>query len=155
MVWRKAGRTTFRLSIPSRLSVWRRLMRCSRVPGLEDSLFQSDGTMTSAVRCDANNANARRLALGCWLRVWVSCHRMDAGRALCSCRRYRAKGRSHCDGQANAMALGAPKLELVEGTAPEALTGLQAPDAIYWRGQHRHLCSRFDALLWGGWLRMR
>ena len=32
---------------------------------------------------------------------------------------------------ANALALGAPKLELIDGTVPEALDGLAAPDAIF------------------------
>ena len=32
---------------------------------------------------------------------------------------------------ANAMALGVPKLEIREGVAPEALEGLEAPDAIF------------------------
>jgi precorrin-6Y C5,15-methyltransferase (decarboxylating) len=32
---------------------------------------------------------------------------------------------------ANALALGAPKLELLEGTAPDCLDGLAAPDAIF------------------------
>ena len=32
---------------------------------------------------------------------------------------------------ANAMALGTPKLSLVEGQAPQALDGLEAPDAIF------------------------
>ena len=32
---------------------------------------------------------------------------------------------------ANALALGAPKLELVDGTVPAALDGLPAPDAIF------------------------
>jgi len=32
---------------------------------------------------------------------------------------------------ANALALGAPKLELIEGRVPEALTGLPAPDAVF------------------------
>jgi precorrin-6Y C5,15-methyltransferase (decarboxylating) len=31
----------------------------------------------------------------------------------------------------NALALGAPKLELVDGTVPYALTGLDAPDAVF------------------------
>ena len=31
----------------------------------------------------------------------------------------------------NAMALGAPKLKLVEGEAPAALAGLPAPDAVF------------------------
>ena len=31
----------------------------------------------------------------------------------------------------NASALGAPRLELVDGTAPQALDGLEAPDAIF------------------------
>ncbi len=33
--------------------------------------------------------------------------------------------------RANALALGVPKLELIEGTAPEALTGLPRPDAVF------------------------
>ena len=32
---------------------------------------------------------------------------------------------------ANALALGAPKLELIEGLVPDALAGLAAPDAIF------------------------
>ena len=31
----------------------------------------------------------------------------------------------------NAVKLGAPKLQLVDGTAPEALAGLPAPDAVF------------------------
>jgi precorrin-6Y C5,15-methyltransferase (decarboxylating) len=32
---------------------------------------------------------------------------------------------------ANALALGAPKLELIDGKVPEALSGLAAPDAVF------------------------
>ena len=32
---------------------------------------------------------------------------------------------------ANALALGAPRLELIDGTVPGALAGLEAPDAVF------------------------
>lgn len=106
-----------------------------RVPGLEDSLFQSDGTMTKR---EVRAATLAKLMPMRGALLWdVGCGSGSVAIEWMRAARYaRAVGiEPRADriamAGANAMALGAPKLELVEGTAPDALSGLQAPDAIF------------------------
>ncbi|PYE84677.1 precorrin-6y C5,15-methyltransferase (decarboxylating) subunit CbiE [Pseudoroseicyclus aestuarii] len=106
-----------------------------RVPGLEDSLFQSDGTMTKR---EVRAATLAKLMPMRGALLWdigsgsgsVSIEWMRAARyARAIGIEPRADRRATA--AANALALGTPRLELVEGEAPEALDALPAPDAIF------------------------
>lgn len=106
-----------------------------RVPGLADDLFVHDGTMTK------QEVRAVTLAK---LMPMRGAHLWDIG---CGCgsvavewmraaRYARATGiEPRADRRAmaaeNALALGAPKLNIIAGQAPEALQGLAAPDAVF------------------------
>ena len=104
-------------------------------PGLPDDAYQHDGQLTKR---DVRAITLARLApqpgellwdvgAGCgsigieWMRAHSSCRALaieaDAGR------------QAHI--QHNRDALGVPALQLVAGRAPEALSGLAAPDAIF------------------------
>ena len=106
-----------------------------RVPGLADELFEHDGTMTKrevraitvAKLMPMRGALLWDIGAGCgsvaveWMR---SAHYARAiGIEPRADRRALAA--------ANALALGVPKLELVDGQAPAALAGLPAPDAVF------------------------
>ncbi|MEM7472469.1 MAG: precorrin-6y C5,15-methyltransferase (decarboxylating) subunit CbiE [Pseudomonadota bacterium] len=106
-----------------------------RVPGLSDDLFKSDGTMTKQ---EVRAATVAKLMPMRGALLWdigagsgsVAIEWMRAARYA------RAIGiEPRADRRAmaaeNALALGAPKLELVEGEVPAALQGLDAPDAIF------------------------
>ncbi|SEV95082.1 precorrin-6Y C5,15-methyltransferase (decarboxylating) [Aliiroseovarius sediminilitoris] len=106
-----------------------------RVPGLADKLFQSDGTMTKqevraitlAKLMPMRGALLWDIGTGCgsiaieWMR--------GARYARAIGIEPRADRRAMA--AANALALGVPKLDLVEGEVPAALDGLEAPDAIF------------------------
>lgn len=106
-----------------------------RIPGLDDALFQSDGTMTKqevravtvAKLMPMRGALLWDIGCGCgsvaieWMRA------AHYARAIGI--EPRADRRTMA--AANALALGAPKLELIEGTAPNCLADLPAPDAIF------------------------
>ncbi|MEM5469035.1 precorrin-6y C5,15-methyltransferase (decarboxylating) subunit CbiE [Celeribacter marinus] len=103
--------------------------------GLPDSAFASDGTMTKQeVRAVtlAKLAPARGALLwdiGCgsgsvaieWMRA-----ARDARAIGVECRADRRAFAAE-----NAVTLGAPALNLIDGTAPEALANLPAPDAVF------------------------
>ncbi len=106
-----------------------------RVPGLADDLFQSDGTMTKR---EVRAVTLAKLMPMRGALLWdigagsgsVAIEWMRAARYA------RAIGiEPRADRRAmaaeNALALGAPKLELIEGEVPAALEGLAAPDAIF------------------------
>jgi len=106
-----------------------------RVPGLADDLFQHDGTMTKQ---EVRAATLAKLMPMRGALLWdvgcgsgsVAVEWMRAARhALAIGIEPRAERRVFA--AANASALGTPKLELVEGTAPEALVHLPAPDAVF------------------------
>lgn len=106
-----------------------------RVPGLADALFQSDGTMTKQ---EIRAATVAKLMPMRGALLWdIGCGCGSVAIEWMRAARYaraigiepRADRRAMAG--ANALALGTPKLELVEGSVPEALDGLAAPDAIF------------------------
>ncbi|MFA8442153.1 precorrin-6y C5,15-methyltransferase (decarboxylating) subunit CbiE [Yoonia sp.] len=106
-----------------------------RVPGLADALFQSDGTMTKQ---EVRAATVAKLMPMRGALLWdIGCGCGSVAIEWMRAARYaRAVGiEPRADRRAmaaaNALALGVPKLALVEGTVPEALDGLEAPDAIF------------------------
>ena len=106
-----------------------------RVPGLADSLFQSDGTMTKQ---EVRAATVAKLMPMRGALLWdIGCGCGSVAIEWMRAARYaRAVGiEPRADRRAmaaaNALALGVPKLELIEGSVPDALEGLDAPDAIF------------------------
>ena len=106
--------------------------------GLPDAAFEHDGTMTKS---EVRAVTLSRLMPGRGEMLWdvgagcgsVSVEWMRAGRDM------RAVGvEPRADRRAlaarNAQALGAPRLALVEGRAPDALAGLEPPDAVFLGG---------------------
>lgn len=106
-----------------------------RVPGLADDLFYHDGTMTKQ---EVRAATLAKLMPMRGALLWdVGC-----GCGSVAVEWMRAARYAHAIGveprddrrvfaAQNASALGAPKLELIDGSVPEALHGLKAPDAIF------------------------
>jgi precorrin-6Y C5,15-methyltransferase (decarboxylating) len=106
-----------------------------RVPGLSDELFHHDGTMTKQ---EVRAATLAKLMPMRGALLWdVGC-----GCGSVAVEWMRAARYAHAIGieprndrrvfaAQNAAALGAPKLELIDGSVPEALDGLKAPDAIF------------------------
>ncbi len=106
-----------------------------RVPGLADKLFQSDGTMTKqevraitlAKLMPMRGALLWDIGTGCgsvaveWMR----------GARYARAIGIEPKPERRALAAANALALGVPRLELVDGTVPAALHGLDAPDAVF------------------------
>ena len=115
-----------------------------RVPGLADALFQSDDTLTRqevravtlAKLMPMRGALLWDIGSGCgsvaveWLRA--ARYARAVGIEPSADRRAMAA--------ANALALGVPKLALVAGAAPEALAGLEAPDAVFIGGGMSEAC---------------
>ncbi|WP_411892831.1 precorrin-6y C5,15-methyltransferase (decarboxylating) subunit CbiE [Yoonia sp. SDW83-1] len=106
-----------------------------RVPGLADHLFQSDGTMTKQ---EVRAATVAKLMPMRGALLWdIGCGCGSVAIEWMRAARYaRAVGiEPRADRRAmaaaNALALGVPKLELVDGVVPDALDGLDAPDAIF------------------------
>lgn len=106
-----------------------------RVPGLADHLFQSDGTMTKQ---EVRAATVAKLMPMRGALLWdIGCGCGSVAIEWMRAARYaRAVGiepRSdrRAMAAANALALGTPKLELVDGSVPQALAGLASPDAIF------------------------
>ncbi|WP_299849042.1 precorrin-6y C5,15-methyltransferase (decarboxylating) subunit CbiE [uncultured Roseovarius sp.] len=106
-----------------------------RVPGLADTLFQTDDTLT---RQDVRAVTLAKLMPMRGALLWdigVGCGSV-AVEWMRGARYARAIGiEPSADRRsmaaANALALGVPKLALVAGQAPEALEGLEAPDAVF------------------------
>ena len=106
-----------------------------RVPGLADALFQSDGTMTKQEVRAATVAKLMPMRGALLWDIGTGCGSV-AIEWMRAARYARAIGiEPRADRRAmaaaNALALGAPKLELIDGTVPEALDGLPPPDAIF------------------------
>lgn len=106
-----------------------------RVPGLDDDLFQHDGTMTKqevraitlAKLMPMRGALLWDIGTGCGSVAveWIRAARYARAVGI----EPRADRRAMA--AANALALGAPKLDLIDGTAPAALADLDAPDAVF------------------------
>jgi precorrin-6Y C5,15-methyltransferase (decarboxylating) len=106
-----------------------------RVPGLADALFISDGTMTKQEVRAATVAKLMPMRGALLWDIGAGCGSV-AIEWMRAARYARAIGiEPRADRRAmaasNALALGAPKLEIVDGTVPEALDGLAPPDAIF------------------------
>jgi precorrin-6Y C5,15-methyltransferase (decarboxylating) len=106
-----------------------------RVPGLPDEVFASDGNMT---RRDVRAGTVAALA------PFPGDHLWDVGAGSGSVAIEWMRTHPRCRATAierkperialiarNAMSLGTPKLGMVEGDAPDALDGLDAPDAVF------------------------
>ena len=121
-----------------------------RVPGLSDKLFQSDGTMTKQ---EVRAATVAKLMPMRGALLWdVGCGCGSVAIEWMRAARYaravgiEPRGDRRAMAAANALALGVPKLELIDGEAPKALAGLDAPDAIFVGGGLSR--ETFDAA-WG------
>lgn len=123
-----------------------------RVPGLDDALFVSDGTMTKR---EIRAATLGKLMPMRGALLWD----IGTGSGSVAIEWMRAAHHARAIGiepradrramaGANALALGAPRLQVVEGTAPDALQGLDAPDAIFIGGglSHQSFAAAWDAL---------
>ena len=106
-----------------------------RVPGLPDEVFAHDGTMTKREVRAATLAKLIPMRGGLLWDVGTGCGSV-AVEWLRAARYSKAIGiEPRADRRTlaaeNALALGVPSLELIEGTVPTALQGLDAPDAIF------------------------
>lgn len=106
-----------------------------RVPGLADDLFQHDGTMTKREVRAATLAKLMPMRGALLWDIGTGCGSV-AVEWMRGARYARAIGiEPRADRRAmaaaNALALGVPRLELIEGRVPEALEGLDAPDAVF------------------------
>ncbi len=123
-----------------------------RVPGLSDDLFQHDGTMTKqevraatlAKLMPMRGALLWDIGSGCGSVAveWMRAARYTRAIGI----EPRADRRAHA--AANALALGVPKLELIDGQVPAALSGLEAPDAVFIGGglSRETFATSWDAL---------
>lgn len=106
-----------------------------RVPGLPDKLFQHDGTMTKReVRAiTVSKLMPMRGALLWDIGTGSGSVAVEWMRAARYARAIGIEPRAdrRALAAANALALGAPRLELVDGVVPQALHGLEAPDAVF------------------------
>ncbi|MEZ5799119.1 MAG: precorrin-6y C5,15-methyltransferase (decarboxylating) subunit CbiE [Paracoccaceae bacterium] len=113
-----------------------------RVPGLPDEMFQSDGTMTKQ---EIRAVTLAKLMPMRGALLWdIGCGSGSVAIEWMRGARYaRAIGIEprpdrRALAAANALALGTPRLELIDGTVPAALDGLDAPDAIFIGGGLSH-----------------
>lgn len=107
----------------------------SRSPGLPDDAYQHDGQLTKreiraatlAALAPLRNQRLWDVGAGCGSIGIEWCR---AAKGACASAIESDAGRIELI-RANALALGVPDLDIVEGVAPEALTGLPAPDAVF------------------------
>lgn len=123
-----------------------------RVPGLSDELFHHDGTMTKrevravtlAKLMPMRGALLWDVGCGCGSVAveWMRAARFTRAIGI----EPRADRRMMA--ASNAQALGVPGLRLIEGQAPEALAGLDAPDAVFIGGgvSEEAIAACMDAL---------
>ncbi|NLT88481.1 MAG: precorrin-6y C5,15-methyltransferase (decarboxylating) subunit CbiE [Pseudomonas lactis] len=112
-----------------------RLSRLSRLAGLPDSAFKHDGQLTKR---DVRAMTLARLAPMPGELLWdVGAGSGSIGiewmRTHPSCRALAIEADTGRQGliEHNRDALGVPGLQLIRGKAPEALSGLETPDAIF------------------------
>ncbi|MEL7258053.1 MAG: precorrin-6y C5,15-methyltransferase (decarboxylating) subunit CbiE [Pseudomonadota bacterium] len=106
-----------------------------RVPGLADDLFQHDGTMTKQEVRAATLAKLMPMRGALLWDIGTGCGSV-AVEWMRGARYARAIGiEPRADRRAmaaaNALALGVPKLQLIDGKVPAALEGLEQPDAVF------------------------
>lgn len=106
-----------------------------RVPGLPDDLFRHDGTMTKQEVRAVTLAKLMPMRGALLWDIGAGCGSV-AVEWMRGARYARAIGiEPRADRRemaaANALALGVPRLELVEGHVPQALERLAAPDAVF------------------------
>ena len=106
-----------------------------RVPGLPDEVFSHDGTMTKREVRAATLAKLIPMRGGVLWDVGCGCGSV-AVEWLRAARYSKAIGiEPRADRRLmaaeNALALGVPALQLVDGMVPAALSGLEVPDAIF------------------------
>ncbi len=106
-----------------------------RVPGLPDEVFTHDGTMTKREVRAATLAKLIPMRGGLLWDVGTGCGSV-AVEWLRAARYSKAIGiEPRADRRTmaaeNALALGVPSLQLIDGMVPDALDGLTAPDAIF------------------------
>ncbi len=106
-----------------------------RVPGLADELFRHDGTMTKQEVRAVTVAKLMPMRAALLWDIGTGCGSV-AIEWMRAARYARAVGIDpradrRAMAAANALALGTPKLEIIDGEAPEALAGLEAPDAVF------------------------
>ena len=106
-----------------------------RVPGLPDEVFSHDGTMTKREVRAVTLAKLMPMRGGVLWDVGCGCGSV-AVEWLRAARYTKAIGiEPRADRRTmaaeNALALGVPSLRLIEGMVPEALDGLEPPDAIF------------------------
>ncbi len=106
-----------------------------RVPGLADELFQHDGTMTKQEVRAVTLAKLMPMRGALLWDIGTGCGSV-AVEWMRGARYARAVGiEPRADRRAmaaaNALALGVPRLELIDGKVPEALNGLEPPDAVF------------------------
>ncbi len=106
-----------------------------RVPGLSDDLFHSDGTMTKQEVRAVTLAKLMPMRGALLWDIGTGCGSV-AVEWMRAARYARAIGiEPRADRRAmaaeNALALGTPRLQLIDGKAPAALHGLAQPDAVF------------------------
>ncbi len=106
-----------------------------RVPGLADELFEHDGTMTKREIRAVTLAKLMPMRGALLWDIGTGCGSV-AVEWMRGARYARAIGiEPRADRRAmaaaNALSLGVPRLQLIEGEAPDCLAGLAAPDAIF------------------------
>jgi len=106
-----------------------------RVPGLPDEMFTSDGTMTKQEVRAATLAKLMPMRGALLWDIGAGCGSVGIEwmRAARYARTIGIEPRADRRAMAatNALALGTPGFQIIEGTAPEALEGLPSPDAIF------------------------
>lgn len=107
----------------------------SRLPGLPDALYRGDGNMTKAETRAVTLARLMPMRGAVLWDIGAGCGSVGIEwmRAAPDARAWAIEPRSDRRAFAaeNALALGAPRLEIVSGSAPEALAGLPRPDAVF------------------------
>ncbi|MEL6609497.1 MAG: precorrin-6y C5,15-methyltransferase (decarboxylating) subunit CbiE [Pseudomonadota bacterium] len=106
-----------------------------RVPGLPDDLFHSDGTMTKQEVRAATVAKLMPMRGALLWDIGTGCGSV-AIEWMRAARYARAIGiEPRADRRAmaatNALALGTPRLQIIDGAVPDAMAGLDAPDAVF------------------------